>query len=187
MFLKATRKKGQSHIRAISRENLKKSNLKVKKRYKTETEFCLLVFQHQQLQSQTLVFDLIVFLFKPFGPDLAPCSWHHVVCQQPVRYWSSWSPKAYPNVLWIRWTYSTFKERQGDGSWRDWTTWRKQDYYCERRHPCNATLSPPPHVQCVLHATIKCSFNRGGCISADTKDAGLIVPHKHLSKTLNPE
>lgn len=149
-------KKGQSHFRAISLENLKKSNLKVKKRYGTETELCLLVFQHQQLQSQTLVFDLIVFLFKPFGHDLSPCSWHQGVCQQPVRYWSSCSPKAYPNVLWIRWAQSTFKEQQGDGSWRDWTTWRKQDYYYYGRiRPCNVTLSPPPRAQRVLHATIK--------------------------------
>lgn len=77
-------KKGRSHFRAISLENLKKSNLKVKKRYGTETELCLLVFQHQQ--SQTLVFDLIVFLVKHFGHDLAPCSWHQGVRQQPVRY-----------------------------------------------------------------------------------------------------
>lgn len=41
----------------------------------------LLVFQHQQLQSQTLFFDLIGFWFKAFGPDLAPCSWHQGVCQ----------------------------------------------------------------------------------------------------------
>lgn len=63
--------KGRSHIEAISVENLKKSNLKVKKSYETETELCLLVFQHQQLQSRTLVFELIVFLFKHFGPGLA--------------------------------------------------------------------------------------------------------------------
>lgn len=72
-------KKGRSHFRAISLENLKRSNLRVKKRYGTETELCLLVFQHQQLQSQMLVFDLIVFLIVPFGHDLG-------ACQQPVRY-----------------------------------------------------------------------------------------------------
>lgn len=42
-------------------------------------------------------------------------------------------------------------------------------------------------IRWAWHAHIKCLFHKGGCISANTKAAGFIVSHEHLSQTLNPE